>query len=92
MGSLGYYSKLSFQAPEEVIPKKNFCLQSQMTIEPWNHGTIEPKISNETSLQCRRFHRARANGFNRESAMLKLPKRGGNGVSPHTYRLQGGKT
>ena len=29
------------------------------------------------SLQCRRFHRARANGFNRESAMLKLPKRGG---------------
>ena len=33
------------------------------------------------SLQCRRFHRARANGFNRESAMLKLPKRGGNGAS-----------
>ena len=33
------------------------------------------------SLQCRRFHRERANGFNRESAMLKLPKRGGNGAS-----------
>ena len=35
------------------------------------------------SLQCRRFHRARANanGFNRGSAMLKLPKRGGNGAS-----------
>ena len=31
-----------------------------------------------TSLQCSRFHLARANGFNRESAMLKLPKRGGN--------------
>ena len=42
MGSLGYYSKLSFQAREEVIPKKNFCLQSQMTIEPLNHGTMEP--------------------------------------------------
>ena len=46
--------------------------------------------SGNRSLQCRRFHRARANGFNRESAMLKLPKRGGNGASllfcPHTYR------
>ena len=37
--------------------------------------------SGNRSLQCRRFHRARANGFNRESAMLKLPKRGGNGAS-----------
>ena len=25
MGRLGYYSKLSFQAPEEVIPKKIFA-------------------------------------------------------------------
>ena len=33
------------------------------------------------SLQCRHFHRARANGFDRESAMLKLLKRGGNGAS-----------
>ena len=33
------------------------------------------------SLQCRQFHRAPVNGFNRESAMLKLPKRGGNGGS-----------
>ena len=33
------------------------------------------------SLQCRRFHWAHANGFNRESFMLKLPKGGGNGVS-----------
>ena len=32
-------------------------------------------------LQCRHFHRARANGFDRESAMLKLLKRGGNGAS-----------
>ena len=24
MGRLGYYSKLSFQAPKEVIPKKIF--------------------------------------------------------------------
>ena len=37
--------------------------------------------SRNRSLQCRRFHRARANGFNRESAMLKLPKRGRNGAS-----------
>ena len=37
--------------------------------------------SGNRSLQCRRFHRACANGFNRESAMLKLPKRGGNGAS-----------
>ena len=33
------------------------------------------------SLQCRHFHWAHANGFNRESFMLKLPKGGGNGVS-----------
>ena len=33
------------------------------------------------SLQCRHFPRVRVNGFNRESAMLKLPKRGGNGAS-----------
>ena len=57
------------------------------------HGSGGPQVS----LQCRRFHRAHANGFNRESAMLKLPKRGGNGASqgeggggfffcPHAYR------
>ena len=33
------------------------------------------------SLQCRQFHRAPVNGFNHKSAMLKLPKRGGNGAS-----------
>ena len=33
------------------------------------------------SLHCRRFHWVRANGFNRESFMLKLPKGGGNGAS-----------
>ena len=36
---------------------------------------------NTASLQCRHFHWARANGFNRESFMLKLPKGGGNGAS-----------
>ena len=33
------------------------------------------------SLHCRRFHWVRANGFNRESFMLKLPKGGRNGAS-----------
>ena len=42
---------------------------------------VHAVISCGISLQCRRFQRARANGFNRESAMLKLPKRGGNGAS-----------
>ena len=26
------------------------ALQSQMTTEPWNHGTIEPKISNGSRM------------------------------------------
>ena len=33
------------------------------------------------SLHCRHFHWVRANGFNCESFMLKLPKGGGNGAS-----------
>ena len=43
------------------------------------------------NLQCRRFHRARVNGFNRQSAMLKLLKRGGNGVSQGEGRGGGEK-
>ena len=49
----------------------------------WSCGLISKKTG---SLQCRRFYRARANGFNRESAMLKLPKRGGNGFLCHRIK------
>ena len=34
MGRLGYYSKLSFQAPEEVIPKKNFAESGRHCVTP----------------------------------------------------------
>ena len=47
----------------------------------WYSCRVNEAILLRPSLQCRRFRRARANGFNRESAMLKLPKRGGNGAS-----------
>ena len=36
MGRLGYYSKLSGQAPQESDPPKNFRLRRRETDEDWN--------------------------------------------------------
>ena len=59
------------------------CKDLWCALYRWSCGLISKKTG---SLQCRRFYRARANGFNRESAMLKLPKRGGNGFLCHRIK------
>ena len=88
------YLKSDFCAFGRVVYGEIFALFQAWignfhTIPPWKvagtlylvHSYVTFKYFAFFSLQCTRFHWARANGFNRESAMLKLPKRGGNGAS-----------
>ena len=64
MGRLGYYSKLSFQAPKEVIPQKSFVLRSLLIafINSLHVMKLTKKCRN-TSSHPRQFRNIKSYAF-----------------------------